>query len=113
MEKIYPVYRKADIVVLTSPLYYWNLSGQLRTASNCLFAVAECNNYCNPQKEAALLMVAEGNGFEESVYDYSNLTRCMGWKDLGRILVGGVTQPGDILGNPGLEKAFQLGASIQ
>lgn len=58
MEKVYPVYRKADIVVLTSPLYYWNLSGQIRTAFDCLFAVAECNNYCNPQKEAALLMVA-------------------------------------------------------
>ena len=32
MGKIYPVYREADVVVLASPLYYWNLSGQLRTA---------------------------------------------------------------------------------
>ena len=32
MEKIYPVYKEADVVVLASPLYYWNFSGQLRTA---------------------------------------------------------------------------------
>lgn len=113
MEKIYPIYREADVVVLASPLYYWNLSGQLRTAFDRLFAVAECENYCNPKKEAVLLMAAEGNGFAESVYYYSNLMRHMGWKDLGQVLVGGVTQPGDILGNPGLEDARRLGASIR
>ena len=49
MDKIYPVYREADVVVLASPLYYWNLSGQLRTAFDRLFAVAECDpNYANP-----------------------------------------------------------------
>ncbi len=41
-------------------------------------------------------MAAEGNGFEESVYYYSRLMQHIKWKDLGQILVGGVTQPGDI-----------------
>ena len=37
MEKIYPAYKEADIVVLASPLYYWSISGQLKTAfDNCL-----------------------------------------------------------------------------
>lgn len=30
MDKIYPVYREADIVVLATPLYYWTISGQLK-----------------------------------------------------------------------------------
>ena len=64
MEKIYPAYRNADLVVLASPLYYWNFSGQLRTAFDRLFAVAECEpGYVNPKKEAVLLMAAEGYDF--------------------------------------------------
>ena len=42
MGLIYPVYREADLVVLASPMYYWGFSGQLKTAFDRLFAVAEC-----------------------------------------------------------------------
>ena len=43
MDKIYPVYKEADIVVLATPLYYWTISGQLKAAFDRLFAVAECD----------------------------------------------------------------------
>lgn len=59
MEKIYPVYKEADIVVLASPLYYWTISGQLKCAFDRLFAVAECDINCrNPKKKCILLMAA-------------------------------------------------------
>ena len=32
MIKIYQPYRDADVVVLATPLYYWTVSGQLKTA---------------------------------------------------------------------------------
>lgn len=61
MEKIYPLYRDADIVVLASPLYYWFVSGFLKNAFDRLFAIAECDpNYRNPKKQSVLLMAAEG-----------------------------------------------------
>ena len=113
MERIYPVYRQAGVVVLASPLYYWTLSGQLRTTFDRLFAVAECDpDYRNPKKEAVLLMAAEGTGFDESVYYYTRLMGHLGWTDRGRVLAGHVTQPGDIQGHPALEEARKLGASI-
>lgn len=91
MEKIYPVYKEADIVVLASPLYYWTISGQLKCAFDRLFAVAECNpDYSNPIKDSVLIMAAEGNGFEESLYWYNNLEKHLGWKSLGKVLCGGV-----------------------
>lgn len=114
MDKIYAHYIAADIVVLASPLYYWTISGQLKSAFDRLFAVAECNkDYENPRKGAVLLMAAEGNGFEESVYWYERLMGHIKWNDLGQILVGGVMNPGDIAANPKLEKAYQLGLSIK
>lgn len=113
MLKIYPAYREADLVCLASPLYYWTVSGQLKCAFDRLFAVAECNeNLANPIKECALLMAAEGSGFEETVYWYDHLMNHLGWSDRGKVLCGGVFAPGDIQGNEALEKARQLGASL-
>lgn len=114
MDKIYPAYRAADVVVLASPLYYWTISGQLKTAFDRLFAVAECDpDYRNPPKDCALLMAAEGSGFEESEYWYDRLQSHLGWKSLGKVLCGGVMALGDIAGKPELEKARALGGSIK
>ena len=114
MEQIYPAYKEADVVVLASPLYYWTISGQLKCAFDRLFAVAECDpSYTNPRKESALLMAAEGNGFEETVYWYDRLMGHIGWKDWGKVLCGGVMAVGDIEGKPELEEARRLGASIK
>lgn len=114
MEQIYPAYKEADVVVLASPLYYWTISGQLKCAFDRLFAVAECDpGYTNPRKESALLMAAEGNGFEETVYWYDRLMGHIGWKDCGKVLCGGVMAVGDIEGKPELEEARRLGASIK
>ncbi|MDF2538461.1 MAG: hypothetical protein K0S76_1482 [Herbinix sp.] len=114
MDQIYFAYKEADVVVLASPLYYWNFSGQLRTAFDRLFAVAECNaNYANPQKDSVLLMAAEGHGFEEALQYYKRLIKHIRWNDLGQVLAGGVMQPGDIKGNPILADSWKLGASIK
>lgn len=113
MDKIYPVYKEADIVVLASPLYYWTISGQLKCAFDRLFAVAECDaDYRNPKKESILLMAAEGNGFEETLYWYDRLEKHLGWKSIGKVLCGGVMDAGDIEGNEKLQEADSLGASI-
>lgn len=113
MDKIYPAYQEADVVVLASPLYYWNLSGQLRTAFDRLFAVAECNtDYANPKKKSVLLMAAEGNGFEDCVSYYDHLMGHLGWHDLGKVLCGSVMNVGDIEGRAELITAAELGASI-
>ncbi len=113
MDKIYSVYKKADIVVLATPLYYWTISGQLKTAFDRLFAVAECNcDYKNPIKESILLMAAEGYEFEESLYWYDSIEKHLGWKSIGKILCGGVMALRDIEGKPELLKAYELGKSI-
>ncbi|MBP1552668.1 MAG: flavodoxin family protein [Oscillospiraceae bacterium] len=113
MDKIYAVYRQADIVVLASPLYYWGISGQLKCAFDRLFAVAECDaNYKNPEKECVLVMAAEGDGFEETLHWYDNLEKHIGWKSIGKILCSGVMAVGDIKGNEKLTEAYNLGASI-
>lgn len=113
MDEIYAAYRQSDLVCLASPLYYWTISGQLKCAFDRLFAVAECNaDYANPRKECTLLMAAEGNGFEESVYWYERLVEHLGWRDKGKVLCGGVFDAGDIEGNEKLDEAYRLVAQL-
>lgn len=117
MTQIYPVYEECDLVVLASPMYYWNISGQLKTAFDRLFAVAECDpNYANPKKDCILLMAAEGNdadNWDPVVHLYEALTKHMQWKDCGRILAGGVLEAGALAGKPILEDARKLGQSYK
>ena len=117
MEKIYPAYREADVVVLASPMYYWGISGQLKCAFDRLFAVAELTpNYANPKKDCILLMAAEGN--DESNFApvrafYEGLTSHLGWKNIGIIYAGGNMDAGEILNKPDqLKAAEELGKSI-
>lgn len=115
MQKIYPAVKESDVVVLASPLYYWNMSGQLRTAVDRLFALEEGdgNLLRGNGRSGALLMAAEGNGFEDVVLYYDHLMEHLKWHNLGHVLAGGNMNVGDIAGKPQLQQAYDLGKSIQ
>lgn len=114
MDQIYPAVRECDVIVLASPLYYWNMSGQLRTAIDRLFALEEGdgNLLRGHGRAAALLMAAEGHGFEDMARYYENLLKHLQWNNLGAVLAGGNGDIGDISGKPELQQAFALGKSI-
>ncbi len=113
MDKIYSHYRQADVVVLASPLYYWNVSGQLKNAFDRLWAVAESEGGVNPKKDAVLLMASIVDHYEEVCAWYERMLKEIDWRDLGKLLISGVEQPGDIEGNPRLKEAYELGKSIK
>lgn len=116
MDKIYPHYLNADIVVLASPMYYWGFTGQLKCAFDRLFAVAELDpHYANPHKNAVLLMAAEGDteaNFEPVRHFYHALLQNLAWQNTGIVYAGGNMQPGDIQGKPQLAEARNLGLTI-
>lgn len=115
MLEVYPHYEEADVVVLASPMYYWSITGLLKTAFDRLFAVAEKHEWVNPKKECVMLMAAEGDtedNFEPVRHYYNALTHHMDWKSLGEVYAGGVLNVGDIAGHNGLQEAYDLGKSI-
>lgn len=114
MDKIYPIVRACDVIVLASPLYYWNLSGQLRTAMDRLFALEENdgNLLRGHNRSGILLMAAEGHGFADVLNYYNHLMEHLQWTNLGHVLAGGNENIGDIIGKPELQQAYDLGKSI-
>ena len=115
MDQIYPAVKDSEVIVLASPLYYWNLSGQLRTAVDRLFALEEGdgNLLRGHGRASALLMAAEGHGFDDVLLYYDHLMEHLKWENLGHVLAGGNGDVGDIKGKPELRQAYELGKSIQ
>lgn len=115
MSQIYPAVKESDVVVLATPLYYWNMSGQIRTAIDRLFALEEGdgNLLRGHERASALLMAAEGNGFDDVLLYYNHLVEHLRWKNLGHVPAGGNGDIGDIEGKPEIQKACDLGKSIQ
>lgn len=114
MEKVYPAYLEADVIVLASPMYYWNFSAQLKCGLDRLYAVTELAGHL--PKESVLLMAAGGSSesnFAPMRQMYQALAANMDWKDRGIVYAGGNSGPGDVLNNPQqLEEARELGASL-
>ena len=93
---------------------FW-MTGQIRMAVDRLFALEEGdgNLLRGHNRASALLMAAEGNGFDDVLTYYNNLMKHLKWENLGHVLAGGNGDIGDIAGKPELEQAYELGKSIQ
>ena len=101
MDKIYAEFEEADVVVFASPLYFWTVTGTLKTAADRLYAELECLGYGGFPKKSVLLMTAGGGDYSQAVTWYRTYERNLGWKNLG-----------EVLGKGKVEEAYQLGASL-
>jgi len=114
MDKIYPEFNRADIIVFASPMYYWGLSGQIKIVLDRLFATFEMANKA-PKKKAILLMAAgdKGEYNNKPAIDYFDaLLERLGWVNKGIVIAEGVLNLKDIDNNPALEEALKLGESL-
>lgn len=101
MEQIYSAFADCDVVVFASPVYFWTITGTLKTVADRLYAELECLGYGKFARESVLLMTADGSDYSQAVTWYRTYERNLGWKNRGEILGKGKT-----------EAAYQLGASL-
>ena len=98
MARIYPAVKDSDVVVLATRLFALEEGdGNLLRGHN---------------RSSALLMAAEGHGFEDVLLYYNHLMEHLRWENLGHVLAGGNGDVGDIEGKPELQQAHNLGKSI-
>lgn len=101
MQEIYPVFAECDVVVFASPVYFWTISGPLKTAADRLYAELECLGYPGFARECVLLMTADGADYSKARDWYRNYERNLGWKNRG-----------EVLGKHKTGAAFALGTSL-
>ena len=112
MPQILDAIRKADTIVFASPVYYFNISAQLKLAIDRTYALL---SETTTIKRTALLMtcgdenaaVAEGAiAMYNRICDYSK------WDDTGIVIATGLNGKDDIAGRGELEMAKALGRDI-
>ena len=104
----------ADVIVFATPIYYYEMSGQMKTLldrANSLFG----SDYAFRD----IYMLSAAAEDEEGV-DGRAVSGLEGWiacferaRLAGTVFAGGVNDPGEIAGHPALRKASEMGKAIQ
>lgn len=109
MEKV----MNTDVIVWATPIYYYEMSGQMKTLIDRMNAMYDRDYRF---REVYLLTTAAED--EDSVPQRAE-AGLTGWIDCypkarlaGTLFCGGVNEPNEIQGNAKLEEAFELGKSV-
>ena len=112
MPPILGALRKADALVLASPVYYWGVTAQLKLVIDRFFALLKIGMAV---KRAALLMTC-GDPSEAaaapSIAMFRQVCAYLKWEEAGIIVAPGLHDPGEIAGRAELEQAKGLGESM-
>lgn len=92
----------ADIIVFATPVYWWTISGSLKTAMDYLQPIQQAVGYKNFVKKSLLLVTAGGNDFSQPVTWYRGFEKYLNWKNLG-----------EVLGSEKTAEARKIGLSIK
>jgi multimeric flavodoxin WrbA len=113
MIKIYDKLRKADIVAVASPLYFYGISAQLKAIVDRLHTPMRNEFHI---KKLALLLVGAATLpelFDPIKLQYQLILNFFNLENVGMVLVRGVKEKGDILRTDALKEAYNLGLSIE
>lgn len=104
---------KADVVCYATPIYYYEMSGQMKTLldrMNPLFSA----DY--KFRDVYMLSTAADDGphvADRAVNGLEGWIECFAKAELaGSLFAGGVTSPGEIANHPALAKAYNMGKNI-
>ena len=112
MQEFYPLLREYDTIVWATPMYFYNFPGQLRCFQDRMFC-----QIGKPftLKSTALLLCFEDKDEKRAQPTIDSYRVCADYcklENLGEVIVKNVYEKGAIDGNPGLDEAYKLGASI-
>ena len=113
MDAVYEKLRRADVLVIASPVYFYGISAELKAIIDRLHTPMR-NTFAI--RKLALLLVSAAelpNLFDPILMQYQMVLDFFHLQDCGKVLVRGVKDKGDIIGRPEMEQAYQLGLTIE
>jgi multimeric flavodoxin WrbA len=115
-DELAPLLEKADVLLLSTPLYWFTLSAQIMAPINRIYAYLSDNCKRSLKIKESLLFVCGADDdmkvFEGTISTYKAILNYMKWEDKGILTVPGVQNKGDINKTDALVQAEKLGSSI-
>lgn len=103
MDSVYPLLRKADVVVFATPLHFYCWSAPLKTLVDRLFCLAPKRRHTLVGKRTLLLAAAADDApaaFAGLKATYRLVANHMQWDSLGELYVPGVAAEDDVARKP-------------
>ncbi len=113
MSEVYTKLKDADVLVVASPLYFFQLSGQLKCILDRLH---------NPIRNSFLIkklaFIGTSGSSKESAFSsikdmFDKACNFFKFEDIGFIIAGGMHEKGDVQNTPYMMQAYSLGESIK
>ncbi|MCH5178121.1 MAG: flavodoxin family protein [Prevotellaceae bacterium] len=102
---------EADAIVFATPIYYFGMSGQLKSVIDRFYSIHDCMG-----RKKAVLIATMGNPdvrvSEPATLMYDKMVNYLGWEDCGRLLAAKVWSVGDVERTPYVDKAYEMGKSL-
>ncbi len=101
----------ADIVVFATPIYYFNMSAQIKTVIDRFYSIEDM---MKTKKTVLLVSLADIDPKtpELAILNYEAIIDLLGWQDAGKVIAYGVWPAGAVNSTDYPQKAYELGKSI-
>jgi multimeric flavodoxin WrbA len=115
-DELGPLLEAADVIVFSTPLYWFSFPTQLKAAIDKMYAYVG-KNCKHPLKiKESLLLVCGADGdmkiFDGIIATYKEIAHYMKWEDKGVLAVPKVNEKGDVEATDALVKAAELGKTL-
>lgn len=108
-KELIPLLQDADVIVFSTPLYWFTFSAQLKIVIDRFYPLELSN------KESVLMVSGathDMNDFNSIVSTYELISKHLEWKSRAVLTVAHVNDIGDVKNTDGLEKAKEIGSTI-
>lgn len=110
MADILAILDKSDLVVFASPIYWFDITGQLKCVIDRMYARAKIG--FNFNKTVLLLDSASDGVYTAAIAQYKDTVAYLRWEDKGIITVPGMEEKGSMKAAEKLEEVYRLGKSL-
>lgn len=110
MTEVLNALKDADMLVFASPIYWFDITAQLKTVIDRLYAFGSVGFHFH--KTALLLDAGADHVFDAAIAQYKAMTSYLKWEDRGIIKVPNMTEKGSMTDSAELAKVISLAESL-
>lgn len=110
MSKVWEQLKDADMVVFASPIYWFDITAQLKTVIDRMYAGGGTGFHFN--KTALLLDAGADNVFTAAITQYREMTAYLKWENKGIVCVPNMKEKGSMANAPQLDEVIKLAESL-
>ncbi len=110
MQKVLDSIDQADMVVFASPIYWFDVTAQMKTVVDRMYARGRVGFHFN--KTALLLNSGADHVYDAAIAQYKMMHNYLKWEDKGILTVPNMTDKDSMKSAPGLAEVYAFGRSL-